>query len=175
MCNIWYVWWYVGTVVKVTKIDKNVIIFKIILKEICYYKIDATAFCRIIKVLTKNLEGTVMGYRKKDSKNQNDIFAQESYRVRSLMSQRKRKNELKARIILFGTGLVLVVVLTILAFKLAGLNKNNNGNGDNVVEAGAPSDNKDETANKEKNEKQEQSDDQKEAVNTVAAKGKKDG
>lgn len=114
-----------------------------------------------------------MGYRKKDSKNQNDIFAQESYRVRSLMSQRKRKNELKARIILFGTGLVLVVVLTILAFKLAGLNKNNNGNGDNVVEAGAPSDNKDETANKEKNEKQEQSDDQKEAVNTVAAKGKK--
>lgn len=114
-----------------------------------------------------------MGYREKNSKNQSDIFAQESYRVRSLMSQRKRKNELKARIILFSTGLVLVAILTVLAFKLAGLNKNGNSGGDNVVEAGAPSDNKDKTANNEKKKEQEQNDDQKETVKTVAAKGKK--
>lgn len=114
-----------------------------------------------------------MGYREKNSKNQSDIFAQESYRVRSLMSQRKRKNELKARIILFSTGLVLVAILTVLAFKLAGLNKNGNGGGDNVVEAGAPSDNKNKTVNKEKKKEQEQNDDQTETVKTVAAKGKK--
>lgn len=111
-----------------------------------------------------------MGY-KKNRKNQSDIFAQESYRVRSLMNQRKRKNELRARIILFSTGLVLVAILTVLAFKLAGLSKNGNKGSDKVVEAGTTSDNKDKTVNKEK--KKEPDSDQTEAVKTVAAKGKK--
>lgn len=88
-----------------------------------------------------------MGRNIKDEK---DIFARESYRVRSIMSQRKRKNELRARIILFSTGLILVAVLSVLAFRLAGLNKKSNKDNNNVAEANTPSDGKVKAANKEK-------------------------
>lgn len=138
------------------------------LKEICYHKISVTSFFGNNENADKKFGGTVMGRNIKDEK---DIFARESYRVRSIMSQRKRKNELRARIILFSTGLILVAVLSVLAFRLAGLNKKSNKDNNNVAEANTPSDGKVKAANKEK--KKEPSDEQKQPAQTVAAKGKK--
>lgn len=111
-----------------------------------------------------------MSYNKKNKRDENDIFAKESYRVRSIMSQRRRKNELRAKIILFSMGLVLVAVLSVLAFKLAGLNKKSNKDNDNVVKVDAPSNSTVQAADKTDNK--ESSDDQKETAKPVAT-GKK--
>ncbi len=91
-----------------------------------------------------------MGNRGKHLKDESGIFERESYHVRSIMSQRKRRNELKTKVVLFGTAFVLVAVLTVLAFKLAGLNGKNDDN-DNVAAAGNPSSSGEEkTGNKQK-------------------------
>ncbi len=79
-----------------------------------------------------------MDNRGKHFKDESGIFERESYRVRSIMNQRKRRSEMKTRVMLFGTGFVLVVVLTVLAFKLAGLNGESDKQ-DNVSAAGSSS------------------------------------
>ena len=50
-----------------------------------------------------------MDNRGKHFKDESGIFERESYRVRSIMNQRKRRNEMKTRVILFGTGIVPVI------------------------------------------------------------------
>ncbi len=112
-----------------------------------------------------------MGYKGRNNKDESDIFTRESYRVRSIMSQRKRKNELRARIILLSTGIVLVVILSVLAFRLVNLNKKDKTGNDNVVEAGASSNSNTQNSDEKKKKKEEA--DNKEQTSTVAAKGKK--
>lgn len=110
-----------------------------------------------------------MDNRGKHFKDESDIFERESYRVRSIMNQRKRRSELKTRVVLFGTGIVLVVLLTVLAFKLAGLNGESDKQ-DNVSAAGNPSV-EEETGNKQKKKKDGQ--DNEEPAEPVTATGKK--
>lgn len=112
-----------------------------------------------------------MNNRGKHFKDESDIFERESYRVRSIINQRRRRNEMKTRVVLFSTGIVLVVVLTVLAFKLAGLNSESDKK-DNVSAAGNPSAD-DGEGNKQKKKKDGQGEDKEEPAKPVTATGKK--
>ncbi len=114
-----------------------------------------------------------MDNRGKHFKDESGIFERESYRVRSIMNQRKRRNEMKTRVILFGTGIVLVAVLTVLAFKLAGLNGVSDKQ-DNVSAAGSSSSNEGkETENKQKKKNDNKEKDKEEPAKPVTAAGQK--
>ena len=114
-----------------------------------------------------------MDNREKHFKDEKGIFERESYRVRSIMNQRKRRNEMKTRVMLFGTGLVLVAVLTVLAFKLAGLNGESDQQ-DNVSAAGGPSvDESGETGNKQRKKNDDKKKDKEEPAKPATATGKK--
>ena len=114
-----------------------------------------------------------MDNRGKHFKDESDIFERESYRVRSIMNQRKRRNEMKTRVVLFSIGIVLVVVLTVLAFKLAGLN-GESGKKDNVSAAGNSSvDEDDGTGIRQKKKKDSKDKDKEEPAKPVTATGKK--
>lgn len=63
-----------------------------------------------------------MGYRKKHIKGGTDGFRNEPFQVRSMINQRKRKSEMRTKVVLFSTAVLLVVILAVLAFKLNGLN-----------------------------------------------------
>lgn len=119
----------------------------------------------------KKLEGRIMDNRGKHFKDESGIFERESYRVRSIMNQRKRRSELKTRIVLFSTAIVLVAVLAVLAFKLAGLNGKKNNN-DNVAAAGNPSAGIAEEENRQK-KKENANKDKAEQAKEVSAKGRK--
>lgn len=117
-----------------------------------------------------------MGYKVKNSRDDSGVFSRESYHVKSVMSRRRRRKELKTRVVLFGTGLMLVAVLVVLAFKLAGLSKKDSTGGNNVVEAGVSSNIDDNTTsdkeNENKNEEEDELDEEEPAKATVAT-GKK--
>jgi len=114
-----------------------------------------------------------MDRKERNIKDEGSAFAEESYRVRSIMSQRKRRNELKTRFILFGTAFILVAVLGVLAFRLAGLDKKDKGSGSNIVEAGNTKENKEDSKADNEKDKKSSGDKKEEDTEVVMATGKK--
>lgn len=124
------------------------------------------------EIADKNWREHLMGKRGKHFKDETGIFEQESYHVRSIMSQRRRRNELKTKVVLFGTAFLLVAVLTVLAFKLAGLNGKSDNN-DNVAAAGNPSGSEGEGTENKQKKKEETSKNKEEPAKEVSATDQK--
>lgn len=107
----------------------------------------------------------------KHIKDDSNVFERESYRVRSIAGQRKRKKELETRVILFSTALVLVIILSVLAVRLWGLNKKEDQNNNNGNVAAADSTTVPDGENNKK--KNKDTVDDKKPASAVAATGQK--
>jgi Predicted xylanase/chitin deacetylase len=112
-----------------------------------------------------------MGYRKKHIKGGTDGFRNEPFQVRSMINQRKRKSEMRTKVVLFSTAVLLVVILAVLAFKLNGLNMQD-GSG-NVAAADTDSDKADGVKEDSREKKKDSKDNEKEPVKETMASGKK--
>lgn len=112
-----------------------------------------------------------MGYKKKHIKNETDGFRNEPFQVRSMINQRKRKSEMRTKVVLFSTAVVLVVILAVLAFKLNGLNMQD-GSG-NVEAADADKTSNSTEDSREKKKDSEDEDSGNEPAKETMASGKK--
>lgn len=112
-----------------------------------------------------------MDYKKKHIKNETDGFRNEPFHVRSMINQRKRKSEMRTKVVLFSTAIMLVVILAVLAFKLSGLNMQD-GSG-NVAAADTDKTGSSKEDNREKKKNSNDKDNEKEPAKETMASGKK--
>lgn len=121
-----------------------------------------------------------MDYKEKHIKNEKDDLINESFKERNLINQKKRKNELKTKLVLFNVALALVIIMVILVVKLNGLNKSDNSISDknNVAAATNVPDESDDSKNDDNGNKSKAKDkkndsNKQDTADTMAVTGQK--